>query len=71
MNNHQVAEIRMMAAEGRSINQIAADTGVNADDVETYLLSQGIHTTYTVKQAEQEKPKYKYIPRVLGKPIKW
>lgn len=71
MNNRKAAKIRMMAAEGRSIMQIAATVNISEGEVEEYLTSQGIRPTYTVKQAEQEKQVYKYIPRVLGKPIKW
>lgn len=73
MNKHKAAKIRMMAAEGKSVKQISAATDVSDEEVEKYLLSEGIRPTYTVKQSAQEKreaKKHKYIPRVLDKPIK-
>lgn len=73
MNNRKAAKIRMMAAERKSIRQIAAAVNISNEEVDEYLTSQGIRPTYTVRQAEQEKREEKankYIPRVLGKPIK-
>ena len=51
--------IRMMAFEGKSIRQIAEKIDMNIDEIEDYLLSQGIRPTYTAKQGKIENREVK------------
>lgn len=70
MNRKTGNSIRMMAYEGKSINQIAKKTFLGAAEIEDYLITQGIKPVYTVKQGKQENKgsvKAMEEQKILGK----
>lgn len=75
MRPKTAGKIRLMHAQGLSINQIADKLTMSADEIEDYLLTAGFDPIYNVRQAKQENPKWKGIrkymenQRVLGVPM--
>lgn len=75
MRPKTAGKIRLMHAQGLSINQIADKLAMSADEIEDYLLVAGFDPIYNVRQARQQNPKRKEIreymenQRVLGVPM--
>lgn len=76
MRTKTALKIRLLNAEGKSLQQIAKAVDLSVDEVEDCLLTAGLTPTYTVKQGQQENPKrneirnYMENQRVLGVPMK-
>ena len=76
MRTKTALKIRLLNAEGKSLQQIAKAVDLSVDEVEDCLLTAGLTPTYTVKQGQQENPKrneirnYMENQRVLGMPMK-
>lgn len=76
MREKTAKKIRMMSYEGKSLRQISKEVDMNIEDIETYLLENGITPVDRVnRKAERENRKeaksYMENQRVLGKPIEY
>lgn len=75
MRPKTAGKIRLMHAQGLSINQIADKLAMSADEIEDYLLVAGFDPIYNVRQGRQQNAKRKEIrnymenQRVLGVPM--